>query len=924
MKKKILFVVSLIGFLAAGNVVFAAADDVPSELDLYNELNIYSNAKYYPGVIEQAELLEQNYPESVFIVAARIAKGQALTILNRYEEAEQTLALVLSSLRFGAEDYAKCWYYLGLAYYADGDYTNAISAFHTTCDVELRENKNEYYPSSILYAGRINFFMEQFEKSVPLFEYVVADGNYFSKPEYDEALQKLLFAYNSTGSYEKTIKLYSKLESQNFSESVYSALTIYTADAYEKTGNVQAAYNILNKNNNENFKEMLSVFRLNLGAAAYSKKDYDTALEYFTLAEESTDEAVLLPCFIYRQKIALDKGGKKAAEEVANVLRESEARILEQADNITGLADSYWSLLLRCAAWTSTNVAEPLTYYLEMKAPSAKDAYTIAYVLRDEDSARAQKIVEPFVMDTSCAKLYAVLLARNGKYDAAAEQYKTLLDTKKLDGNGRLEYAKVLYRLQKWQAAYDQAIAANKYQGFYIAGLCKYNLLEYRAAYEQLTKYINSKSTVANYERLAQYYRGVCSYKISDYKTAYKIFSAFTTSYKEQDSFSYTACELGAKSALMNGELKNAAAMAESMIKAAQSMAQKQDAVIYCSEIYTDCGEYSKAISILNEYTGEHSDFAVRCILASAKVYEKQGELGKADASYQQIVREYAGTAYAEDAAYRSGEIFYAAQSYSEAEARFTKYIYNYVNGKYSDAAYYFSGDCNMKNGELDKAIMQNTTLVSKYPDSIYSYGAYKNLLQAYYAQENYRDALSTARLLVRNYSEQAKSDGISAKVVELERIVSGTDRTIVEKEGEYDRAGKTSSKKGRAAGSELVQLYAAHDENEKAFELALELLQYQKDGDEVYYAAQNADFAAEYYYNAGESQKAAEYYLKAAEYYRSSGMDNQDKAAAALYSAVDSFMAAGLKGDAQVTANLLVELYPQTKQGKKVMNLIK
>ena len=91
-----------------------------------------------------------------------------------------------------------------------------------------------------------------------------------------------------------------------------------------------------------------------------------------------------------------------------------------------------------------------------------------------------------------------------------------------------------------------------------------------------------------------------------------------------------------------------------------------------------------------------------------------------------------------------------------------------------------------------------------------------------------------------------------------------------------------------------------------------------------MYYAAQNADFAAGYYYNAGESQKAAEYFLKAAEYYRSSGKDDDDKAAAALYSAVDSFMAAGLKGDAQVTANLLVELYPQTKQGKKVMNLIK
>ena len=909
MKKKLL-AVSLAAFLAAGS--FA------SELDIYNELNIYTNAEYYPGVIEKAEQLEKNYPESVFIVTARIAKGQALTILNRYEEAEETFATVLSSLRFGAEDYAKCWYYLGIAYYSDGDYTNAISAFHTACDVEQRENKLEYYHSSILYAGRINFFMELYEKSIPLFEYVVSNGTYFSKPEYDEALQKLLFAYNSTGNYNSTIKLYSKLDEQDFSDSVYSALTIYTADAYEKTGNVQLAYSTLNKNQNEDFKEMLAVFRLNLGAAAYAKKDYETALEYFTLAEDSSVEDNLITSFIYKQKIELDQNGKASAADVKNALLDNQERIF--ASSIQGLRDSYYSLLMRCYAFTD-DTSSAIECYEKIEKPAAKDAYIAASVLKTKNSVQAEQVITPFASDYSCAQLYAALLAQNGKYEASAAHYAALEKNKRLDGNGRIEYAKVLYRLKKWTEARDLATLSGKPLGSYIAGLCEYNLGNYKNAYSLLTRYSEQKGS---YARLTQFYRGASAYKISSYADSYKIFDSFIKTYKERDAYTYRACELGAKAALMNGELKNAALMAENMIQASQTQTQKQDAVIYCSEIYTDCGEYSKAISILSEYTNERSDFAVRCILATAKVYEKQGELAKADSSYQQIVRDYSGTAYAEDAAYRSGEIFYAAQSYKEAETRFTKYIYNYVNGKYSDAAYYFSGDCNMKNGELDKAIMQNTTLVSKYPDSIYSYGAYKNLLQAYYTQENYRDALSTARLLVRNYNEQARSDGISSKVLELERIVSGTDRTIVEKEGEYDRAGKTASKKGRAAGSELVQLYAQHDENAKAFELAVELLKYQKDGDEMYYAAQNADFAAGYYYNNGESQKAAEYYLKAAEYYRSSGQDDNDKAAAALYSAVDSFMAAGLKGDAQVTANLLVELYPETKQGKKVMNLIK
>ena len=68
--------------LLCATFLWAQVSSKPAELDIYNNLNIYSNAGYYPGVVVQAELLENNYPESVFIVEARIAKGQALTILK--------------------------------------------------------------------------------------------------------------------------------------------------------------------------------------------------------------------------------------------------------------------------------------------------------------------------------------------------------------------------------------------------------------------------------------------------------------------------------------------------------------------------------------------------------------------------------------------------------------------------------------------------------------------------------------------------------------------------------------------------------------------------------------------------------------------------------------------------------------------------
>ena len=53
MKKKniLLFIIILITF-----PVFAQVEGQTTELEIYNELNIYTNAKYFPGVLEQAEI----------------------------------------------------------------------------------------------------------------------------------------------------------------------------------------------------------------------------------------------------------------------------------------------------------------------------------------------------------------------------------------------------------------------------------------------------------------------------------------------------------------------------------------------------------------------------------------------------------------------------------------------------------------------------------------------------------------------------------------------------------------------------------------------------------------------------------------------------------------------------------------------------
>ena len=78
---------------------------------------------------------------------------------------------------------------------------------------------------------------------------------------------------------------------------------------------------------------------------------------------------------------------------------------------------------------------------------------------------------------------------------------------------------------------------------------------------------------------------------------------------------------------------------------------------------------------------------------------------------------------------------------------------------------------------------MLNKTLLQKYPASVYAYGANKNLLEAYYKQEEYSQALSVAKTMLRDYAQQAADDEIGKRVKELEKIVSGTYRPVANKE---------------------------------------------------------------------------------------------------------------------------------------------
>ena len=970
MKKKIFFVLLFSVFF---RLYASGISTNESEISVYNEINSYFNTEYYPGVVEKTELLEKHFPESVFINPALILKAESFIKLGQYSNAEQTCLRLISQMHFGSEGFSRVHYILGLSYYYVPDYERAAEAFYKAASIAKKENNSEYYSAAVLYGARTFFHMNQYEKAVVPLEYVVQNGNAYSHHDYAQSLQQLFVCYEQTSRFNKTVTLYEQFNQNDFEDDVFTFLTMYAADAYSQTKNPQKAYDLylqLIENQNENISvtalkkayiisshnnlknepseilekinnskvnpdNTLAEFWTRLGIDSYNQKDFSKSKECFSYAKEKNIPSVNLVIQLYEAKIALDETGAKAKKETAESVFENlsglEAQIKDsQTKNIL---DSYYSVMLY-AAFCKNDWKYILENYEKIENPDSQVYYISASAAyKNLNYEKAENLITKDLSTLQNQVLYASVLAKQKKYSQAEKIYSKLYSQKSqkvMDDTNRIEYAKVLCNLKNWAKAKEVVQNVKKPQQLYILGIADFNLKNYSNAKKSFDSFIAASEDGDADKAMAVFYSAYSSYKSGNYEEAYSGFEKYTKKYAHNKKLVCDAYQLSARAGIMLNNFDKAVTSAEKLITEVPSEAQKYQASLFCSQIYADFEKYELAAEKLSPFTQGKSEYKLPAMFQTAVIYEKAGVVAKADSIFEKIYTDYPNEALAEEAMYHSGELYYSVKEYKKAEERFTKYIYRYVNGRFSDAAYYFSGECSLFSADYNRCIMQNTTLISQYSDSIYVYNGSKNLIQAYYAQEDYANALKIARDIYKKFPKQAESDEINVRIKELELISSGADRVIVEKQSEYEKNGKLSTVKGRITGSELVQIYAAtgYDSDlQKAFPLANDLLNNQSETNEALYMAGNAEFIANYYRKSEQNKMSAQMYLKAAEYYRlseDSDGKNGTKAAAALYSAAEAFMAAGLQGDAKATAQLLVKLYPGSKQAERVKSIVK
>jgi TPR repeat protein len=224
-----------------------ASDFFNEELKLYNELTSAFDTGFYPGCVEKTEILEQKYPESTFLISSRLKKGESLLKLGRFNHAKEVLLNSIPLMYSGTEELSNCYFLLGQTLYFQNDYEQSLNYFYKVCENSLLNKKMDFYNPSVLYSARIYFLQNEYEKSIPLLEYVLQNGKNYSMNEYEEVLQKYFISCVKSNQNSKVIDLFQKIDLSKFSSDVVLNLTFYAANAYEENKDFENAFNLYKK-----------------------------------------------------------------------------------------------------------------------------------------------------------------------------------------------------------------------------------------------------------------------------------------------------------------------------------------------------------------------------------------------------------------------------------------------------------------------------------------------------------------------------------------------------------------------------------------------------------------------------------------------------------------------------------------------------
>jgi TolA-binding protein len=159
--------------LAVGSfqkAVETAQEPETRKLALSNLIILYRDLGLWDGVLSQAKIYVQEFPEAEDIIDKKIMLGTAMTNLNRYSEAVD----YLKNLKFQAnsEQEPEIQFYIGEAYFNAGQYENAIREF-VKIPLLSKQTKLQWEASALYYSGQAYEKMGRIPDAIRMYQEII-------------------------------------------------------------------------------------------------------------------------------------------------------------------------------------------------------------------------------------------------------------------------------------------------------------------------------------------------------------------------------------------------------------------------------------------------------------------------------------------------------------------------------------------------------------------------------------------------------------------------------------------------------------------------------------------------------------------------------------------------------------------------------
>lgn len=835
----------------------------------------YSGAVFYQQYTEVADdrALQPDYH-----AASVLYSGKCCFELAEYENAASLFAFVVANGNlFSAEEFAECAVRLAVCYNSLGRFSECDS-FVSRLEAEQFARRNDIFSADDIFTLRVLHAdslsgLSEYKRAYNLYCSVVADA---PPPIAVHALKKACTVSFENKDVVGTMPI--SVIAQN--EEAFSAFPgilaeIWTARAVD----------------------------------AFNEEDYGTATECFSRAERAASDYQKLVAAVYRAEILWRTSSDKrsGARAAAEVLSAAESTAKGKKNASVPILDSVRINLARfygyagdwqncraaaelCVRSSDAEIRRVAVYWAALsryETGAAKSAVAVIEAYKKEYSDE-----EYSSADAPVQILYAKSLAKCGEYQKADELFSRLGEKNLLDDDGLLDYSRTALILGQYNETKTLAAEVSGVEAVYLAALASFNQRNWSEAERGFSKIMNSgtrSETLAEpYSVYAVFYDGYCLYQLGDFSAAVSVLSRFISE-NPRHAFVWSAYMMSARSSASVKQYDAASYAAEMAVKTSSGETELHEAVLLCAGIYSDSGRFDDALALLSPYMRRKNAFGYECLYKSAEICVQKGDRATADSYFAVLAASSAKDAavFAEDAAYRRGELYYSLGEYARAADLFEEYCRKWPNGTFFFGAVYFSADSLARSGETDIAVLRYLQIVDSDAKTSYRYNARKNLVDLYEKRGEYQNALFHAEHLISEYGTQAVNDGMKEKISEIRRA----------------SAEKKSDTDARIARAEK------------------ELAEQRNDAARSAEALENALFLAAAYRNAGEGSKSAFLYLDAALFARRAG--NDAKAARSLYGAVEAFDAAGLFADSKETFAELQKLYPEssyTAEGKKIV----